>query len=60
MKSQESKRASVILQSFTLVLVKLPKDKWLRYSIYKNIFVLIFLLLNHLNNHNTDDISWFR
>ncbi len=57
MKSQESKRASVILQSFNLVFVKLPKEKWLRNLIYNSIFVLNLQLLNYLNGHNTNGIS---
>jgi hypothetical protein len=60
MKTQESKRASVILHLFNLVFVKLPKDKWLRNFIYKNIFVAIFLLLKYFNWDNSDGISWVR
>jgi hypothetical protein len=49
MKSHESKRASIILHSFNLVLVNLPKDNWLRNFTNKNIFLVSFLLLNYLN-----------
>ncbi len=48
MKLQESNHASVISQSFNLVFVKLPKDKWLINFIYKNIFLVFHLLLKQL------------
>jgi hypothetical protein len=60
MKSQEFKHALVILQSFNLVFLKLPKDKLLRSFIYKNIFVVFFVVIGVLkiNSHNADGISW--